>query len=169
MKLAGDYLGEESSIYLSMGTWPRQIDRFERQFDKAFARDSLFEADLMDWIHKRVQVFLNSCNTTAIKDVESGSLAEFGGLQKKVEREEWLTSMPVWVHQPDQKEEGRQKSDGHGMGARPSSGLGGHDAIFNHGIEPQLQIMEILGDMTGAARSENLRIPLAADGREICL
>ena len=29
--------------------------------------------------------------------------------------------------------------------------------------------MDRLGDMTGAAFSENLRIPLAADGREICL
>ena len=41
--------------------------------------------------------------------------------------------------------------------------------MFNHGIDPQMRIMERLGDMTGAARSENLLIPLAADGREICL
>ena len=32
-----------------------------------------------------------------------------------------------------------------------------------------MRIMERLGDMTGAARSENLCIPLEADGREICL
>ena len=67
--LAGDYLGEESSICLSMGTWPHHIDRFERQYDKAFARDTLFEADFMDRIHKRVQVFLHSYNTTDIEDV----------------------------------------------------------------------------------------------------
>ena len=58
--LVGDYLGEESPICLSMGIWPRHIDRFERQYDKAFSRDPIFEADLMDCIHKRVQVFLNS-------------------------------------------------------------------------------------------------------------
>ena len=40
----------------------------------------------MDWIQKRVQVFLHSCNTTAIEDVESGALEEFQGLQKRVER-----------------------------------------------------------------------------------
>ena len=40
----------------------------------------------MDRIHKRVQVFLNSCNTTAIEDVESGALEEFWGLQNRVER-----------------------------------------------------------------------------------
>ena len=66
VKLAGDYMGEERPICLPMGMWPRRIDRFERQYDKAFARDPLFEADLMDRIHKRVQVFLHSCNTTAI-------------------------------------------------------------------------------------------------------
>ena len=88
MKLAGYYLGEESPICLSMGSWPRHIDRFERQYDKAFTRDPLFGADLMDRIHKRVQVFLYSCNMTAAKEVESGALAEFGVLQKKVERGE---------------------------------------------------------------------------------
>ena len=86
VKLAWDYLGEESPICLLMGTWPRHIDRFNRQYDKAFARDTLFGTYFMDRIHKRVQVFLHSCNTNAIEDVESGSLAEFGGIQNKVER-----------------------------------------------------------------------------------
>ena len=69
MKLAGDYLGEEIQICLSMGSWSRHIDRFEQQYDKAFARDPLFRAELMDWIHKRVQVLLHSCNMTAREDV----------------------------------------------------------------------------------------------------
>ena len=64
VKLAGDYLGEKSPICLLMGTWPHHIDRFERQYNKDFARDPIFGADLMDHIHKRVQVFLHSCNTT---------------------------------------------------------------------------------------------------------
>ena len=69
----------------------------------------------MYWIHKRVQVFLHSCNMTAIEDVDSGALAEFGGIQKKVERGEWLTSTPVWVERPEYKEEGHWKSDGNGF------------------------------------------------------
>ena len=60
MKLAGDYLGEESPIFLSMDTCPHQIDRLERQYDKAFAKDPLFGSYLMGRIHKRVQVFLHS-------------------------------------------------------------------------------------------------------------
>ena len=91
VKLAGDYLREESPIFLSMGSWLRHIDRFGRQYDKVFARDPLFGADLMDQVHKLVQVFLHYCNTTAIEDMELGGLEEFGGLQNKVERGEWLT------------------------------------------------------------------------------
>ena len=64
VKLAGDYLGEGIPVCVSMALWPRHIDRFERQYDKAFARYPLFGADLMDIIHKLVQVFLHSCNTT---------------------------------------------------------------------------------------------------------
>ena len=86
VKLAGDYLGEKSPIFLSMASWPCRIDRFKRQYDKAFARDPLFVSDLMDRIHKRVQVFLYYCYTIAIEEVESGALADFGGLQKRVER-----------------------------------------------------------------------------------
>ena len=95
LNLAGDYMEEEIPICLSIGTWPHQIDRFKRQYDKDFASDPLFGAELMYRIHKRVQVFLHSCNTTAIENVESGALAEFGGLQEKVERGEWLTSTLV--------------------------------------------------------------------------
>ena len=41
--------------------------------------------------------------------------------------------------------------------------------IFNHGVDPQLRIIEHLGSMTQAARTENLRLPVGADGGEICL
>ena len=66
MKLVGDYLRSESPICLWMEAWPHHIDQFERQYNKAFAKDPLFGADLMDCIHKHVQVFLHSCNTSAI-------------------------------------------------------------------------------------------------------
>ena len=66
-----------------MGLWSRHIDRFKRQYNKAFAIDPLFGANSMDRIHKHVQVFLHSCNTTTIKDVETGCLAEFGGLRRR--------------------------------------------------------------------------------------
>ena len=86
VRLAGYYLGEGSPVCIMMTLWPRHIDRFEWQYDKAFSQDPLFREDLMDQVHKRVQVFLHSCNTTAIEDVESGALEEFRGLQKRVER-----------------------------------------------------------------------------------
>ena len=74
VRLAGDYLGEGRPVSIMMASRPRHIDRFERQYNKAFSRDPLFGADRMDRIHKRVQVFLHSCNTTEIEDVESGAL-----------------------------------------------------------------------------------------------
>ena len=67
LSLVGDYLGEEIPICLSMGSWPRHIDHFDWKYDKAFVRDPLFGVDLMNRIHKHVQVFLHSCNTTTIK------------------------------------------------------------------------------------------------------
>ena len=139
-----------------MGMWPRHIDRFERQYDKAFARDPLFGADLMDSIHKHVQVFLHSCNTTAIEEVESGALDEFRGLQNRVERGEWMTSIPVGVERPAPREDGRRKSEGNRTGA------------CNNGVDLQLRISENLGVLTQVARSEKLRLPMEADGREIC-
>ena len=101
--------------------------------------------------------------------MESGALSEFGGLQKKVERGEWLTLTPVWVERPAQKGEGRRKSDRNGFGAMPSGGGGRRNTIFNYRIDPQLRIMGNMGNMQVAAHSENLCIPLEADGREICL
>ena len=96
-------------------------------------------------------------------------MAEFGGLQKRVERGEWITSTPVWVERLAPKEEGRRKSDGNVLGAWQSGGGGGGGSVFNHGIDPQLRIIENLGSITQAERTENLRLSLRADGREIYL
>ena len=41
--------------------------------------------------------------------------------------------------------------------------------MFHNGSDPQLRIMERLGEMTAAACSENFCCPLVADGRKICL
>ena len=49
------------------------------------------------------------------------------------------------------------------MGKRPIDGGGGRDAVFNHVVDPHLRIMERLEDMTWAAHSKNLLIPLEAD------
>ena len=80
VKLLGDYLGEESSLCRSMAIWPRHIDRFERQYDKSFSKDHIFVVDLIDTIHKRLHVFLHSCNTMDIEDIESVTLVEFSSL-----------------------------------------------------------------------------------------
>ena len=67
------------------------------------------------------------------------------------------------------KEEGRRKSDGNGLGERKSGrGVGG-GSVFNHGVDPQLQIIENMGSMTQAARTEKLCLPVGADGRDISL
>ena len=41
-------MGEDNPLCLSMGTCPRHIERFERQYDKAFAKDPLFRVDVME-------------------------------------------------------------------------------------------------------------------------
>ena len=38
-----------------------------------------------------------------MEDVESGALTELRGIQKNMERGEWLISMPVWVDMPAKK------------------------------------------------------------------
>ena len=43
-----------------MATLTCHIDRFEGQYNKAFAVHRLFRADIVDRIHKQVQVFLHS-------------------------------------------------------------------------------------------------------------
>ena len=75
VKIAGDYLGEEILLCLLMGTWLRHIERFEQQYNKDFAKDPLFGEELINRIHKRVQVFLHYCNTNSIEEVELGALA----------------------------------------------------------------------------------------------
>ena len=75
VKLAGDYLGEGSPVYVLMASWPRHIDRFEGQYDKAFARDPLFGADLMDRIHKRVQVFFTLLQISRLHFLYGGRVA----------------------------------------------------------------------------------------------
>ena len=86
-----------------------------------------------------------------------------------MERGKWFILASGFVNLPAPKKEGRQKSDGHGIGVR-TSGVGGRrDTVFNNGVDLQLRMTERLGDMIAAARSENLRIPFVDHIMEICL
>ena len=67
------------------------------------------------------------------------------------------------VERPAPKEEGRRKLDGNGFGARQIGGGGGLGTVFNHGVDPQLRIIENMGNMTQADCMENLRLPVGAD------
>ena len=58
-----------------MDTWPCHIDRFERQYNKAFVGNPFFGADVDNRIHKQVQVFLHSCNAMSLDNVETGALS----------------------------------------------------------------------------------------------
>ena len=69
VRMTEDYLRTEGPLSRAMATWPRQIDHFECQYDKAFAGHCLFGADIVYWIHKQVKIFLHSCNTTSMEDV----------------------------------------------------------------------------------------------------
>ena len=60
MQMTGHYLGMEVTLSRVIATWSCHIDRFERQYDKASARQRIFGADIVEIIHKRVQVFLHS-------------------------------------------------------------------------------------------------------------
>ena len=74
MRMVGDYLVSEGPLIRAMATWTCHINRFERQYDKAFSGNPFFGAYLINRIHKPVKVFLYLCNTTSLKDVEMGSL-----------------------------------------------------------------------------------------------
>ena len=64
VKIAGDYMGEESLLCRSMATWLHHIDRLEQKYDKKSVKDPIFREDLIVSIHKRVQVSLHFCNKT---------------------------------------------------------------------------------------------------------
>ena len=81
------------------------------------------------------------------------ALEVFRKLQKRVERGEWLTLTPVLVERPELKEEGRRKSEGNGFGAQQVGRGVREGTVFNHGVDPQLRIIENLGSMTQAART----------------
>ena len=73
--IAGGYLGTDGPLRQAMSTWPFHIDRFELQFDKDFAGNRLFGSEIVDGIHKKVQVFIHSCNTTYLDYTKTSALS----------------------------------------------------------------------------------------------
>ena len=73
--------------------------------------------------------------------------------------------MPVWVERPAPREERRRKSEGNGIGAQQGGRGVVEGTVYNHGVDLQLRISENLGIMTQATRTENLCLPVGADGR----
>ena len=48
VQLTRDHLRTKGTLSQEMETWPCHIDRFELQYDKAFAGDRIFYADIVD-------------------------------------------------------------------------------------------------------------------------
>ena len=88
--------------------------------------------------------------------MDSGALAGFGQLQKKIYIGEGLTTTPVWVDRPKLKEEGQWKSDGNRSGYQIGGGVGGGDTVQNIVLDIQLQSMEKFGELMTVASLENL-------------
>ena len=59
VRVDGDYLGDEGTLIQAMATWPHHIEKFKWKYDKAFAGNPFFGADLFYRIHKWVQVLLH--------------------------------------------------------------------------------------------------------------
>jgi len=53
--------------------------------------------NIIERIHKQVQVFFHFCNTTSLEDAETGSLADFWSLQRQVKRYECITLPPSHI------------------------------------------------------------------------
>ena len=59
-------------------------------------------------------MFLHSCNTNSLDDVDTGTLLEFGGIQKRVERGKWVIPPTAWVELPAQKGNRQRKPESTG-------------------------------------------------------
>ena len=99
-----NYLGSKGLIRWVTEMWPCHIDKFERQYNKTFAGNHLFGAELAEQIHKRVHVLLHSCNTESLENDKRGALSEFWELQWRFERGECITTTPTWVDIPAAKD-----------------------------------------------------------------
>ena len=69
-------MGDEGTSSQSTATYTHRVDRFKRQCNKSFTGNPFFGEDLSDRIHKRVQVFLISCNTACLDNVDMGALSD---------------------------------------------------------------------------------------------
>ena len=92
--LAVYYLIPDGTLSQAMETWPRHIDRFEWQFDKAFTGRRLFGEEILDQTRKRLQVFLHRCNTISLEDINTSALLGFGEPQLRSKRGEWVIPQP---------------------------------------------------------------------------
>ena len=114
VRVVVDYLVPESPRVRAMETWPRHINHYEWNYDKEFAANKCFGADITDRTHKQVQVLLYSCNMYSLDNVEMAAPADFGDLQRRVNQGEWIMYTPIWAIQTAAIDEGNRNSEGRG-------------------------------------------------------
>ena len=95
LRLAGDYIIPDSPLSKVVEKRPRHIDRFDKKYDKAFTGNLLLGAGIVDRVDNRVQIFLHSCNTTSLDDIDTGTMSEFGKINWRVEQGKWVTPPPL--------------------------------------------------------------------------
>ena len=68
-----------------MATWTIHIDLFEWKYDNAFAGNNFLVTNIVNHIHKQVQLSLHSCNITCLDNVDTGYLLQFEELWRIME------------------------------------------------------------------------------------
>ena len=134
-------MGDKGTLSHTMDTWSRPFEHFKRKYGKAFMGNPLFTANMVDRIHKRVQIFLHSCNTPCLYNVVTGALLYFRELQRCVERVKWMTSIPISMELTTKKKDGGRNSD-IGRGGRPGQAKQKMEAEKNRKTEPHLSVIE---------------------------
>ena len=84
------------------------------------------------------------CNMTRLEDVGTGVLLEFRELQRCVERGEWITSTPVYVELPIEREDRGRNSGISGNGV-PIQAHRKAEVEKKREAEPQIKVMEKFG------------------------
>ena len=54
-------MGTEGTLSRYITTWNQKVDFFDQKYNKDFAGNPLFGADIVDGIHNQMQVFLKFC------------------------------------------------------------------------------------------------------------
>ena len=113
--MSGRCFGEDSVLYRNLKYLSDHVEDNENEYNYEFRQEKLFDGDLVDKIHYKIQRFFDSCAGGDPSQLNLKKI-DFREIMDQIEEGKYYAKVPAWLRKLVKKREGKSLENKGGEG-----------------------------------------------------